>query len=100
MASKSKAVRDIEPGLRAMATRIVHAEKDFIELLMKFGAITKSEAEKVYAIYQKAKVIKLDAVNGTIRVTDGVYLDKDVIQEAVANWAAYEQRRRKSRKHG
>lgn len=76
-------MKDLEPGLRAMATRIVHAEDNFIEALMKLGNITKADAEKVYRVYQKLKVVKVDAVGGAINVTHGGFLDRSVIKRAV-----------------
>jgi len=72
----------MEQGFKNMATRIVHAENNFIELLMDFGGINKKLAEKVFQIYRKKKLIKLDAVNGTYTVKHGGYLDKDFILNA------------------
>jgi hypothetical protein len=71
-------------GLRDMAQRIVQAEEDFIEVLMKQGGISKPEAEKVYEYYRKNKLIKRDAILGRISVKHGQFLDRDVILRALS----------------
>lgn len=73
----------MEIGFKNMATRTVSAENNFIEVLMKFGEITKAQAEKVLALYRKLKIVKMDAVNGVLSVKHGGYLDKSVIANAL-----------------
>ena len=75
--------KDIEPGLRGIATRMEQAVANFIEVLMKQGGISKVEAEKVYQTYRKMKIVKMDAVNGRIDVKHGGFLDRDVIRRAL-----------------
>ena len=79
-------MRPIERGLRGMAQRMVQAEENFINTLMRMGDISKPEAEKVYLTYKKLNVIKTDAVNGVIQVKHGGYLDRDVIRRALEQY--------------
>lgn len=75
-------MNEVIKGARAVAQRIVNAEKNFIECVMANG-FTKEEAEKVLRTYRKAKVIKVDPVLGRITVKHGVYWEKDVLRNAV-----------------
>ena len=77
-------LRDAEPGLRNMATRIAQAEENFVAILMQQGSLTKPQAEKVFQIYKKLRVIKLDAVNGRYNVKHGGFLDGEIIHRALS----------------
>lgn len=78
-----KVLGDCEPGLRATAFRMVHAEKTFLKTLMTLGGISESDAEKVLAVYRKNKIVKMDSVNGVMSVKHGAFLDRDVILRAL-----------------
>ena len=67
-----------------MATRAATAEANFAETLVNIAGITEAEAEKVMALYLKEKIAKIDHVNGRISVKHGVFLEADVIHNAVA----------------
>ena len=77
-------IKDMEVGLKNLAARMVAAENNFVEVLMNFGEISKSDAEKVLAVYRKLKLVKMDAVNGVMSVKHGAYLDKATIANALA----------------
>ncbi len=74
---------EMSKGCKAMAERIVRAENNFIATLMKFGEISKADGEKVFQVYRKLKLVKMDAVIGVISVKHGAYLDKENILNAV-----------------
>ncbi len=69
---------------KAIAQRINNAEESFTNALVEIADITTEEAHKVMNLYLKNKLAKLDAVNGTIKVKHGAFLEKDVILNAVA----------------
>ena len=71
-------------GLRAVAQRIVDAENNFIGILMKFGDISRRDAERVLAHYRKKRLVKLDSVGGRITVKHGALLDREAIRSALA----------------
>jgi hypothetical protein len=79
---RSTTASAMAPGFKAMATRMQNAEDSFIETIMAKG-FTADEARKAMGIMLKLKVAKLDAVNGRIGVTHGMYLETDVIRNAV-----------------
>lgn len=66
-----------------IARRIVQAQGDFLETLMSLSGCTMADAEKVFALYRKEQLIKLDAVHGRYSVTHGALLDADVIRRAI-----------------
>ena len=74
---------DCTTGFRNMAARIEHAETSFIATLMTMGDIDKGEAERVSSYYRKHKPVVRDAVNGTVNVKNGAFLDRDIIRRAV-----------------
>lgn len=74
---------DIEQGLRNVATRMDNAEANFIETLMTFGEILRPEAVQVLALYRKYRLVKMDAVGGTISVKHGGLLDREAIRNAL-----------------
>ena len=65
------------------ALRIVQAGETFAETVAEIAGLTKAEGFKVLAAYRKAKVVKLDAVNGRYTVKHGAFFDVDVIRRAV-----------------
>lgn len=70
------------PGTRAMAQRIINAESNFVETLMRQG-FTREEGEKAMRVMLRLKVAKLDAVLGRISVKHGAFLEPDAIRNAV-----------------
>jgi hypothetical protein len=72
-----------EKSMSDMATRIANAEESFIDVLMELGGITKTQAVAVSNLYRKARIAKLDPINGVIRVQHGAFLDRSTIQNAV-----------------
>lgn len=83
MNKKTSPLKSMETGLKNMAARMVAAENNFAEVLMKFGEISKADAEKVMAVYRKLKLVKMDAVMGVLTVKHGAYLDKQTIANAL-----------------
>ncbi len=69
-------------GTRAVAQRIVNAENAFIQVIESKG-FSNVDAIKAMNTMLKLKVAKLDAVNGLISVKHGMFLEPDVIQNAV-----------------
>lgn len=67
-----------------MATRAANAEADFVAALIEIADITDAEAEKVMALYLKEKIAKIDHNIGRISVKHGVFLEADVIHNAVS----------------
>lgn len=67
-------------GFRAMAQRMVNAEEKFVADIMALGGLSSEQAETVLAAYRKAKVVKMDAVGGTLTVRHGALLDRDVLR--------------------
>jgi hypothetical protein len=74
---------NMETGFKNVATRMVNAETSFIKILMLAGEISKPDAKKVLAVYRKLKLVKMDAVTGSISVKHGGFLDKSVITDAL-----------------
>jgi len=79
---RRKKLKDIEPGLRAVAQRSVDAVNRFIAYAMEHGRLSRSQAEVALAAFRKARVIKFDAVNGTFHVKHGQFLEPDVLRRA------------------
>lgn len=73
----------MQQSFKDMAHRMVVAENGFIETLMRCGGITKDEAEKVFRIYRKAKILKNDYAVSRISVKHGAFLNRDVILRAI-----------------
>lgn len=69
-------------GLEAMAVRITNAQINFVEVIMAKG-FTREDAQKAMHTLLKLKLAKLDSVGGVIRVKHGVYLEEDVLRNAV-----------------
>lgn len=74
--------KDIQPGLKAMATRIENARRDFAEVLMNLGGVSEEKAAALVDLYLNNKLAKLDAVVGRISVKHGYFLDRCFIQRA------------------
>ena len=44
---------------------------------------TPAEAHAIYALYRKEKIVKIDGINGSILITHGAFMDKDVLDRAL-----------------
>lgn len=73
----------MKQGLRGVAQRSLIAEENFVRTLMEMGSITKVQAEIVFNVYRKLKLVKRDVVNAVYTVKHGAYLDRDVIRRAL-----------------
>lgn len=69
---------------RQIAERIVRAQTSFVEALQRQGEVSREDAEHVFAVYRRYRLVKLDAVQGVYRVKHGGFLDQDVIRRAAA----------------
>jgi len=77
-------IKKVEPGLRAIATRMNLADESLIETLMTFGKIGREDAVLAAEQYKKHKIVTLDLTNKTYNVKHGLFLEADVIGNAVA----------------
>jgi len=66
-----------------IAQRIVNAETSFIACMEDGYGLTEDEALRVFNLYMKERIIKVDAVMGSWTVKHGAFLDKETIQKAV-----------------
>lgn len=66
------------------ATRIKNAHKGFCETLMYLSGCSEEDARQVTSYYLANKIAKLDPIMGVIRVQNGIFLEADVIAEAIA----------------
>lgn len=73
---------DDAPAFKAIAQRLVNAENRFHEFTATKG-FSREESERILAVYKRARVIKLDAVNGTFHVKHGAFLDSEPLQNAL-----------------
>jgi len=80
--ARSRAVRGMEPGLRAVARRSLDAEERFLAYAMEHGRLDRDQALAALAAFRKVRAIKLDAVNGTFQVKHGALLEPDVLRRA------------------
>ena len=69
-------------GFKAIAQRMVNAEKAMIETLMNLASLPEAEAREAFVTLVKVKALKLDAVNGRYLVTHGAFMEPDVIRRA------------------
>jgi len=73
---------DIQSSFRDMAQRLVNAENRFVDYAMEHGSLTRPQALAALKVFQKARVIKLDAVSGMFHVKHGQFLEPDVLRRA------------------
>lgn len=88
MTTINPALAYAETGLRNTAARIDSAYADFAELLQSIVPMPAAEARELAAVYVKAKLAKVDSVNGRISVRHGAYLEADCVATVRANHAA------------
>lgn len=79
---KTAAASSISRGARGMAERGEHARERFLAYAEKHGGLSRIEAERVLAAYQKHRVIRLDHVTGAFHVKHGGFLDRETLRRA------------------
>ena len=67
----------------AIAQRMVNAQLNFIGIVRERTSCTEAEAVKAFETLKKLRLIKLDAVGGRYTVKHGVYLEPDVLRNAM-----------------
>jgi hypothetical protein len=84
--TRKQAAAAIARGAQDLVTRAATAYDNFIEVIMRQGSISRDEAERVYRVYDKARVLdkKHMHTSGHINVKHGAFLDKVVILRALA----------------
>lgn len=70
------------PGIEAVAQRIENAYTSFIETCTDRG-FTPDQAAHIFAVYKRLKVIKLDTGIGRYQFTHGIYVESDVMRNAL-----------------
>lgn len=78
------AAKAISTGLRSVAQRMQNADDAFIANVVERG-FTEEQGTKVLAVYRKARVIKLDAVNGVWSVVMGQFWERAVLERAITS---------------
>jgi hypothetical protein len=63
--------------------RIETAYEAFIESAMRFAECTRPQAEKIFTVYKKHKIIKQDLQSASYKVKHGVYWDKQTLWNAI-----------------
>ena len=70
-------------GTKEIAQRIAHAEESFISDIIEQFGFNKSEAVKIYNVYLKEKIIKVDPIGGRVLLQHGAFWEKEVMQRAL-----------------
>lgn len=73
----------MKESAKHMVSRIETAKSHFSEIVMHIAACSEGHAQMVTDYYLANKIAKLDPVNGIIRVQHGVFLEADVILDAI-----------------
>lgn len=68
---------------RDIAKRMQLAMGQFVRTLQTLGGINQEQAEAVFEIYRKARLLERDLVNVTYRVKHGGLLDRAFIRASV-----------------
>ncbi|AVA38317.1 MULTISPECIES: hypothetical protein [Cupriavidus] len=71
-------------GTKQVAQRIVNAEENFADTVQEITGCTRDEAFKALVTMRKLRVVKLDPIGGRYNVTHGIYLERDVLRNAIA----------------
>lgn len=74
-----------ETHLRAIAHRLVEADKLFVEMVCATIGCTETEARHVLDVYRAEKVVKMDLTNSRWKVRHGEFWDADVLRRAVSH---------------
>jgi hypothetical protein len=75
--------QDLAGAMADTAQRMINAENDFIELIMRYGKCSKDQAEKVLRVYRKMKFVKNEYNIGRISVKHGLFLEEHIIWTAI-----------------
>lgn len=78
---------ELRKAAPAIAARMDNAERNFLLNLCTLGEIDAVDARAVLKVYRAGKVVKMDAISGTMRVKHGALLDRATIRR-VADAAA------------
>lgn len=79
---RTTAAKEIATGARGMAQRGENARESFLTYAEKHAGLTRAEAERALATYQKLRLIRLDHVTGDFHVKHGAYLDREPLRRA------------------
>ncbi len=77
-------LKSAESHLRDIASRMESARENFIETAMELGDIDAAEATRLFGLYKKHRVIKLDLAMGRYTVKHGGWLDRQTIRDILA----------------
>ena len=55
----------------------------FMESIVEQFGFTSTEAQKIYDVFVKANVLKIDKVNGSVMMKHGAFWDKEVMLRAL-----------------
>lgn len=67
-----------------IAKRIDNAAQRFIDSVTEQFHFTEQEAHTILQVYMKLDVVKIDAVNGVYKLSNGCFWEKDVMQKALS----------------
>ena len=73
----------VKKGLQGVAIRTTLAQERFLDYVTDRG-FTRSEAERIYEVYRKAKAIKIDRIGGQFTFTHGAFGDLETLRLALA----------------
>ena len=69
-------------GAWVIAARQNNAMEKFINMAQERAGLTRTQAEKAFLAYRKAKVIKIDVAGGQYSFTHGDFAEKEVLRRA------------------
>lgn len=81
----NSALAHAAPHLREIAARMHRADTDFLAILADAAKLNADEAGRVFRLYRKNRIVRLDAGIGRWTVSHGAFLDGDVIRRALAH---------------
>jgi hypothetical protein len=73
-----------EHGAKEIGERGANAQISFVEMVQEQFGFTKTEAGKIWTVYRKCKVVKIDWATGRFQVTHGAYWEKEPMVNALA----------------
>lgn len=68
---------------KSIAQRSLNAENRFIDSVIEQFEFNKSDAEKILSVFMGHKIIKIDPIMGQYKLTQGIYWDKQVMDNAL-----------------
>lgn len=72
------------PGTKAFGTRYAQAQINFADRVAELLGTDRAAGFKVFAVYNKARIVKFDAANTTYNVKHGAFWDLGVLRRALA----------------